>query len=167
MSVKKKTKKKQTKSKRTPSNKMTSRKKTAKRKLARKKVTETPKKLAKKAAQKKATVKTTAGAKKTIGVKTATAYKKQVRKKSQSVDTGAFPPEGSGARSGRQSGDLQGLSNVQGADSESVDELIEEGNPFEADVVTGVEDAGDADDGEVRTHEVPQDDVPDEYQDKK
>ena len=148
---------------------MTSRKKTAKRKLARKKVTETPKKLAKKAAQKKATVKTTAGAKKTIGVKKAMAHKKQVRKKSQSVDvdTAAFPPEGSGARSGRQSGDLQGLSNVQGADSESVDELIEEGNPFEADVVTGVEDAGDADEGEVRTHEVPQDDVPDEYQDKK
>ena len=148
---------------------MTSRKKTAKRKLARKKETETPKKLAKKAAQKKATVKTTAGAKKTIGVKKAMAHKKQVRKKSQSVDvdTAAFPPEGSGARSGRQSGDLQGLSNVQGADSESVDELIEEGNPFEADVVTGVEDAGDADDGEVRTHEVPQDDVPDEYQDKK
>jgi hypothetical protein len=164
MAVKMKTKKKQTKSKRTPSNKMTSRKKTAKRKLTRKR--ETPKKLAKKAAQKKATVKTTAGAKKTIGVKT-TAHKKQVRKKSQSVDTVAFPPEGSGARSGRQSGDLQGLSNVQGADSESVDELLEEGNPFEADVVTGVEDAGDADEREVRTHEVPQDDVPEEYLDKK
>jgi hypothetical protein len=165
MAVKMKTKKKQTKSKRTPSNKMTSRKKTAKRKLTRKR--ETPKKLAKKAAQKKATVKTTVGAKKTIGVETATAHKKQVRKKSQSVDTVAFPPEGSGARSGRQSGDLQGLSNVQGADSESVDELLEEGNPFEADVVTGVEDAGDADEGEVRTHEVPQDDVPEEYLDKK
>jgi hypothetical protein len=165
MAVKKKTKKKQTKSKRTPSNKMTSRKKTAKRKLARKR--ETPKKLAKKAAQKKPTVKTTAGAKKTIGGKTATARKKQVRKKSQSVDNVAFPPEGSGERSGRQSGDLQGLSNVQGADSESVDELLEEGNPFEADVVTGVEDAGDADEREVRTHEVPQDDVPEEYLDKK
>jgi hypothetical protein len=31
----------------------------------------------------------------------------------------------------------------------------------------GVEDAGDADEGEVRTHEVPQDDVPGEYSDKK
>src|SRR4051812_38661208 len=148
MAVNKKTKKKQTRSKRTPSNKMTSREKTAKRKLARKR--ETPKKLAKKAGQKKATV------------KTATAHKKQVRKKSQSVDVDkvAFPPEGSGARSGRQSGDLQGLSNVQGADSESVDELLEEGNPFEANVVTGVEDAGDADEREVRSHEIPQDDVP-------
>jgi hypothetical protein len=62
-----------------------------------------------------------------------------------------------------QSGDLQGLSNVQGADSESVDELLEQGNAFEAEVVKGVEEAGDADAAEVRTHEVPQDDVPGEY----
>jgi hypothetical protein len=54
------------------------------------------------------------------------------------------------------------LSNVQGADSESVDELLEEGNAFEA----GVEDAEDADEREVRTHEVPQDDVPGEYLDR-
>lgn len=93
--------------------------------------------------------------------------KKRVQGKSQSVDTVAFALEGLGAQSGEQSGDLQGLSNVQGADSESVDELLEEGNAFEADVVKGVEDAGDADEGEVRTHEVPQDDVPGEYQDKK
>ena len=79
----------------------------------------------------------------------------------------AFALEGLGARSGEQSGDLQGLSNVEGADSESVDELLEEGNAFEADVVKGVEDAEDADAGEVRTHEVPQDDVPGEYLDKK
>jgi len=38
---------------------------------------------------------------------------------------------------------------------------------FEADVVKGVEDAGDADEEEVRTHEVPRDDVPGEYPDKK
>jgi hypothetical protein len=165
MAVRKKTKKKQTKSKRTAGNKMTPMKKSAKKRLARR---ETPKKqLAKKAAQKKATVKTKTVAKRTMGVKTATAFKKQVREKSQSVDTVAFSPEGSGARSGRQSGDLQGLSNVQGADSESVDELLEEGNAFEADAVTGVEDAEDADEREVRTHEVPQDDVPEEYCDKK
>jgi hypothetical protein len=47
-----------------------------------------------------------------------------------------------------------------------VDELLEEGNAFEAEVVKGVADAGDADEEEVRTHEVPQDDVPGEYQDK-
>jgi hypothetical protein len=61
---------------------------------------------------------------------------------------------------------LQGLSNVESADSESVEELIEEGNAFEADVVTGVEDAGNDDGREVHTHEVPEDDVPDEYLDK-
>jgi len=44
-----------------------------------------------------------------------------------------------------------------------VDELLEEGNAFEAEVVKGVEDAEDADEGEVRTHEVPQDHVPGEY----
>jgi hypothetical protein len=71
--------------------------------------------------------------------------------------TVAFALEGLGAQSGEQSGDLQGLSNVQGADSESVDELLEEGNAFEAEVVKGVEDAGDTDEGKVRTHEVPQD----------
>jgi len=49
----------------------------------------------------------------------------------------------------------------------SVSELIEEGNAFEADAVTGVEHAGDSDEKEVRTHEVPQDDVPGEYLDKK
>jgi hypothetical protein len=70
------------------------------------------------------------------------------------------------SRSAGQSGDLQGLSNVEGADSESVDELIEEGNAFEADVVAGVEDASDADEKEVHTHEVPEDDVPGEYLDK-
>jgi hypothetical protein len=65
-----------------------------------------------------------------------------------------------------QSGDLQGLSRREGADSESVDELIEEGNAFEADVVAGVESADNADEKEVRTHEVPEDDVPGEYLDE-
>jgi hypothetical protein len=78
----------------------------------------------------------------------------------------AFLPESRGSRSGEQSGDLQGLSNREGADSESVDELLEEGNAFEADAVSGVEDADNADEKEVRTHEVPEDDVPEEYLDK-
>ena len=82
------------------------------------------------------------------------------------MDTVAFALEGQGGRSGGQSGDLQGLSNVEGADSESVDELLEEGNAFEAEVVMGVEEAEDAEEVEVRTHEVPQDDVPAEYLDK-
>ena len=140
--------------------------KTVKKKLAKKKGTP-KKKLAKKPALKKAAVKTTkALGKKTTGAKTPVALRTRVRGKSQSVDTEAFALEGQRARGG-QSGDLQGLTNIEGADSESVAELIEEGNAFEADAVTGVEHAGDTEEKEVRTHEVPQDDVPGEYLDKK
>jgi N utilization substance protein A len=63
-----------------------------------------------------------------------------------------------------QSGDIQQLPDLPGADSESVEELAEEGNAFEADAVEGVEDAKDPDVSEVKTREVPQDDVPAEYQ---
>lgn len=71
-----------------------------------------------------------------------------------------------GAVSARQSADLEGLSRVEQADSESVDELVEEGNIFEAGAVAGVEEADDQDTKEVHTHEVPEDDVPDEYLEK-
>jgi hypothetical protein len=64
-----------------------------------------------------------------------------------------------------QSGDTQQLSDVAGADSESVEELAEEGNAFEAEAVYGVENAKDPEVSEVRTHEVPEDDVPAEYLD--
>jgi len=67
--------------------------------------------------------------------------------------------------SGRQSGDLEGLSRAEQADSESVDELVEEGNVAEAGAVAGVEEADSADEREVHTHEVPEDDVPEEYLD--
>jgi hypothetical protein len=62
-----------------------------------------------------------------------------------------------------QSGDSQGLSRRAVADSESVEELAEEGQAREASAVSGVEDALDPDQGEVRTREVPEDDVPEEY----
>lgn len=63
----------------------------------------------------------------------------------------------------RRIGDLQGISMRDRADSESVGELLEEGQTLEAEAVQGVEDALDADQGEIRTHEVPEDDVPEEY----
>jgi hypothetical protein len=65
----------------------------------------------------------------------------------------------------RRIGDLQGISMRDRADSESVGELLEEGQTLEAEAVQGVEDALDADQGEIRTHEVPEDDVPEEYLD--
>jgi uncharacterized protein YdeI (YjbR/CyaY-like superfamily) len=71
-----------------------------------------------------------------------------------------------GAGVARQSGDLQGLSRAEQANSESVDELVEEGNIFEAGAVAGVEEADNQDTREVHSHEVPEDDVPDEYLDK-
>ena len=68
--------------------------------------------------------------------------------------------------SGLQSGDLQGLSTVESVDSESVDELVEEGDAFEAGVVSGVEDSRERDGKEVHTREVPEDDVPGEYREE-
>src|SRR5258708_23455361 len=134
--------------------------------LGKKRGTSKKKVAKKKLGLKKAAVKTTkARGKKTTGAKTPTALRTRVRGKSQSVDREACAREGQRARGG-QSGDLQGLSNIEGADSESVAELIEEGNAFEADAVTGVEHAGDNDEKAVRTHEVPEDDVPEEYLDK-
>jgi hypothetical protein len=62
-----------------------------------------------------------------------------------------------------QSGDVQGLSDVEDVDSESVRELAEEGQDFEAGIISGVENAPDPDVSEVKTHEVPEDDVPEEY----
>ncbi len=68
-----------------------------------------------------------------------------------------------GPDSAGQSGDTQELSDVADADSESVEELVEEGNAFEADAVEGVEDAKPPDLSEVTTRVVPEDDVPPEY----
>ena len=68
-----------------------------------------------------------------------------------------------GPDSGGQSGDTQEISNLPDADSESVEELVEEGNAFEADVIEGVEEGESPDVSEVTTHEVPADDVPPEY----
>jgi hypothetical protein len=166
MAAQKKIKKKQTKSKRTAGNNKKPVKKTAKKNPAAKRKAPKKKKLAKQAAQKKVTVQAKVVGKKTGSAKTWNKLPKPVGQRPPALDTVALPREGRGTRSGGQSGDLQGLSRVEAADSESVDELLEEGNAFEADVVAGVEDAGDTDEKEVRTHEVPEDDVPDEYLDK-
>src|SRR5215467_7927271 len=97
-------------------------------------------------------------AKKMVGPKRGFAGKAEV------VDIVVYEPAGLGPRSGGQSGDLQGLSDRRHAGTESVDELLEEGNAFEAEVIKGVEDA--VDEQEVYTHEVPEDDVPGEYLDR-
>jgi len=93
-------------------------------------------------------------------------YKESMKKQDK---TYAFEPTAArqgGPDSAGQSGDTQGLSDVAGADSESVAELLEEGQSFEAEAVLGVENAPDADVSEVHTRQVREDDVPEEYLDR-
>lgn len=163
MAAKKKSKKKATTSKKSASKKP---------KLAHKRTT--PKKPAKKktapskAVAKKKALKQTAGRKvASAGVIDTLKKRPSVSARAFSRDTssrGTFSDETTEPLSG--SGDLQGLSSVESSDSESVDELVDEGNAFEAGVVQGVEDAGERGNREVRTREVPEDDVPEEYLDE-
>lgn len=67
---------------------------------------------------------------------------------------------GPGSGSAGQSGDIQGLTDVETADSESVRELVEDGQDYEAGIIDGIENAPDADQGEIKTREVPEDEIP-------
>ena len=60
------------------------------------------------------------------------------------------------ATSGQLSGDAQGLPQEDLDDSESVEELVEEGQDLEGELVQGVENAPPADQGDVRTHAPPE-----------
>ena len=105
------------------------------------------------------------------GRKTRPARKRKSRKKripgsGNSADVVAYETRGLGANSAGQSGDTQGLPGTAVGDSESVEELLEEGQTYEAEVLDGVENARDADKSEVKTREVPEDDVPEEYRGK-
>jgi len=83
--------------------------------------------------------------------------------KKRAIDTADVTHDKPGAETAGQAGDIQGLSNLAEAGSESVQELVAEGQFFEAEVISGIENAPDADEAEVTTHEVPEDDVPSEY----
>jgi hypothetical protein len=124
---------------------------------------------AKKAVRRTAPRKSMAKKKSTVKKKSA-AKKKPVAKKTTRRRAEVINPvtpsgrRGLGAASGGQSGDTQGLSRRSYDDSESVEELLEEGQYAEAEAVSGVENARDADQGDVRTTQFPEDDVPEEYQ---
>jgi hypothetical protein len=142
--------------------------------------------MAKKKAAKKISAKKKSQPKKKIAVKKrpslrpgkkaiAKSKKKPVRRKARLTRSGKQEVtnpvtirgrRGLGGASGGQSGDTQGLSRREDVDSESVTELAEEGQDYEAGVVSGVENAKDPDEGEVTTTEVPEDDVPPEYTDR-
>ena len=130
-----------------------------------KKVTGT-KRASKKGPPKRLTAKKKAGASSIKAIRTAGPARPKTTRGNRTPQGAAFALETERSRSGGQSGDLQGLRDIESADSESVDELLEEGNAFEADVVAGVEHAEDHEEQEVHTHEVPEDDVPEEYLDK-
>ena len=153
MATKKKTGKKSARSKKTGSRKSPAKKQSPS--------SRTPKKLTKrkaapnKAAGKRKELKAITGKRRSASAGTG-------RNRGIDSDSSASSQE----TSGLESGDLQGLSNVENVDSESVDELLEEGNAFEAGIVAGVEDSEGRDGEEVRTREVPEDDVPAEYLDE-
>jgi hypothetical protein len=120
------------------------------------------------ATQKGSSKKLTAKKKKATSSRATVATPRPARRKrtqGSPRESAAFELE-TGPRSGGQSGDMQGLGDTESADSESVGELLEEGNAFEAGVVAGVEHVEDDEEREVHTHEVPEDDVPEEYLDK-
>jgi hypothetical protein len=167
MTAKKKSKKKNAKVKTRAPRTGVPLSKAARKKLAKKKVISKGKLPKTKLSAKRATAKKKSpDKKKAVDKRAGGGSQRRAQAGSQNLEMEAFPPRGRTPRSAGQSGDLQGLSNVEGADSESVDELLEEGNAFEAEVVAGVERAGNADEKEVRTHEVPEDDIPGEYLDK-
>ena len=155
----KKTKKKVAKKKSKPARKA----KAVKRAAAKKSPKKNAKKVAKIVAKK--TLKKAVAPKKSV-LKKAAARKSpapKIRGKADGAELISYKNPGRGAGTGGQSGDTQGLSGVAETDSESVKELLEEGQAYEAEAVGGVENVPDADEGEVRTHEVPEDDVPEEY----
>src|SRR5258708_39878408 len=115
MAAKKKTSKKLAKS---TSKKTSSKKKAVKKKL-RKKSAVSKRKATKTPAKKKPAQKKPAARKKTMIVR---------RRRATLPARVASPREESRSRSAGQAGDVQGLSGSAGADSQSVDELVEEGN---------------------------------------
>jgi hypothetical protein len=138
MSAKKKTKTKSKKKSTTKRQTLASRKKSARKKSSR------PKRAARQTAKR--------------AKLSATPPKKQRR------DLALPGPLNTGADSGDL--DSEGLPTEESADSESVRELVDEGNTFEAGAVEGVQRADDEDERPVRTREVAEDDVPEEYLDK-
>ncbi len=123
------------------------------------------------ARKKKSRKKKGAPKKKALRKKRTARRKKRARRKrpqraSTAMSVAAPVRKGLGPNAGGQSGDVQGLSEDAGADSESVSELAEEGQEYEAEIVGAVENVPDADRGPVRSRQAREDDVPPEYLEK-
>jgi hypothetical protein len=135
-------------------------KKSGKKRAASKSRVSAKAKLSAKSGKKKSAAKRRTAPKRRVG------RSRQAAMGSQNVETVQMKPRALRARAGAGGGDFGGVSTVESVDSESADELLEEGQAFEAGIVSGVEDAPDADQGPVKTREVPEDDVPEEYDGK-
>jgi len=79
--------------------------------------------------------------------------KRNTRKDEAQIDESGSDLGQAGSDSAGQSGDVQGLSQVADVDEESVGELAETEQTYEAEVVEGIEDAGDHPERPVRTRE--------------
>lgn len=82
---------------------------------------------------------------------------KQIDPTQRIYSTVPAPEKGKGPGSAGQSGDTQGLSEVAESNAESITELVEEGQYFEAAVISGVEEASEAEVEAVHTKQVQED----------
>jgi hypothetical protein len=143
----------------------TSRKKTRRTKKSRQKPVVKKKRVAKKLPKRKAARRTKRARPRRAAARKKTARRAPSPRRTRREASLEAPSvlHGLGPDSAGQSGDIQGLPEAEIADSESVEELAEEGQAFEAELIDAVENAPE---GEVRTREVPEDDVPEEYLDE-
>jgi hypothetical protein len=79
--------------------------------------------------------------------------KRKMRNDKAQVDELGNDPEELASDSAGQSGDAQGLSQIADADEESVEELAETDQAYEAEAVDGLEDAADHPERPVQTRE--------------
>jgi hypothetical protein len=79
--------------------------------------------------------------------------KRNLRDNEARLDELGSDPGQVGSDSGGQSGDTQGLSQDADAADESVEELADTDQPYEAGIVEGVEDAEDHPERPVRSHQ--------------
>src|SRR5258708_8656830 len=69
------------------------------------------------------------------------AAKRRPRGKADSAELAGYQRKGLGSSAGGQSGDIQGISGRAGIDSQTVTQLLEEGQTFEPEPVSGVANA--------------------------
>jgi hypothetical protein len=80
-------------------------------------------------------------------------HESQDRAKEVQFDDSGDDPRQARSNSAGQSGDSQDLSSIAESAAESVEELAADDQPYEAEAVQGLEDAGDHPEQPVRSHQ--------------